>query len=199
MIPLFYTQSEGEICVYGKNSEEYNLDVLRKSIGFVPQKAVLFKGSIRENMLLSVPNATDEEIKHALETAQALDFVLNKPEGLDYMIEQDGKNLSGGQKQRLTIARALLRHPEILILDDSSSALDYATDAKLRKSISQEKCAQTVIIVSQRASSVRFAEKIIVLDNGEVVGIGNEDELLRECETYREIWNTQFSQEALNG
>lgn len=196
LIPLFYTPSEGEVCVCGNRAENYNLKALRKSIGLVPQKAVLFKGSIRDNMLFSVPDATDEEINTALETAQAIEFVSKKDGGLDFEIEQDGKNLSGGQKQRLTIARALLRRPEILILDDSSSALDYATDAKLRKALKESNCAQTVIVVSQRASSVRFADRIIVLDNGKIVGIGSEEQLLESCETYREIWNTQFGQEA---
>lgn len=161
----------------------------------MPQRAVLFTGTIRDNLKWGKPDATDEELWQALETAQARDFVEEKPGGLDEPVSQGGKNFSGGQRQRLTIARALVRKPEILILDDSASALDFATDARLRKAIRQMEGGPTVFIVSQRASSIRYADKIIVLDDGEAVGIGTHEELLKHCEVYREIFESQFQRE----
>lgn len=165
-------------------------------IGVVPQKAVLFKGTIRENMQWGKSDATDEEIMAAAKTAQAADVIEGKG-GLDYEIEQGGKNLSGGQRQRFTIARALVRKPEILILDDSASALDFATDAALRKAIREMDSDPTVFIVSQRTSSIQHADKIIVLDDGKIVGIGRHDELLENCPVYSEIYNSQFKKEAV--
>ena len=196
MIPAFYKATSGEVLVGGENVKDYSPDALRSLIGVVPQNAVLFKGTIRDNMRWGNDEATDEEILEAVRTAQALDVVDGKG-GLDAKIEQGGRNLSGGQKQRLTIARALVRRPEILILDDSASALDYATDAALRRAI-KELDDTTVFIVSQRASSVMYADKIIVLDDGEAVGIGAHEELLDSCPVYREIYATQFS-EVQNG
>ena len=197
MIPAFYKATSGEVLVNGEEVSKYSPDALRSLIGIVPQSAVLFSGSIRENMLWGNGNATDEEIMEALRKAQALDIIEGKG-GLDAAIEQGGRNLSGGQKQRLTIARALVRNPEILILDDSASALDYATDAALRKEIKVIDGNTTVFIVSQRASSVMHADKIIVLDDGEAVGIGSHSELMESCPVYREIYATQFS-EVQNG
>ena len=161
--------------------------------GIVPQQAVLFKGTIRENLQWGKNDATDEEIMSAVQTAQAADVINSKPGGLDELVEQGGKNFSGGQRQRLTIARALVKKSEILILDDSASALDYATDANLRKSLKQLPYKPTVFIVSQRTSSIRHADKIVVLDGGKAVGIGTHEELLKTCEIYREIHNSQFS------
>ena len=196
MIPAFYKATSGEVLVNGENVSAYSPEALRSMIGIVPQSAVLFNGTIRENMLWGNENATDDDILAAVKIAQATD-VLNAKGGLDAKIEQGGRNLSGGQKQRLTIARALVRKPEILILDDSASALDYATDASLRKAI-RGLDETTVFIVSQRASSVMYADKIIVLDDGEAVGIGTHTELMESCSTYREIYATQFS-EVQNG
>lgn len=193
LIPAFYSATEGGIFVGGRNVEEYSKTSLRSKIGIVPQKAMLFGGTVRENMQWGNENATDEEIMSALEMAQAKDFVCEKEGVLDFRIEQGGKNLSGGQRQRLTIARALVSNPEILILDDSSSALDYLTDLKLRRAISEISC--TVFIVSQRASSVMNADNIIVLDDGEAVGQGKHSELLENCPVYREIYETQFTTE----
>ncbi len=195
MIPRFYDASQGEVLVNGINVKDYPLEVLREKIGVVPQKAVLFKGTIRENMQWGNANATDDEINRAIEIAQAAEVVADKEGGLDYEITQGGKNLSGGQRQRFTIARALVKNPEILILDDSASALDFATDAALRKAIRLMSENLTVFIVSQRASSIQHADKIIVLDDGEIVGIGKHDELLKNCEVYAEIYNSQFKQE----
>ena len=197
MIGAFYKATSGEVLVDGIEVSEYSRDALRAKIGVVPQAAVLFNGTIRENMLWGNDGATDEEIAAAVHTAQATDVVESKG-GLDAMIEQGGKNLSGGQKQRLTIARALVRRPEILILDDSASALDYATDAALRSAIKDIDGNTTVFIVSQRASSIMHADKIIVLDDGSSVGIGTHEELLSSCPVYREIYATQFS-EVQNG
>ena len=197
MIGAFYKATSGEVLVDGIEVSEYSRDALRAKIGVVPQAAVLFNGTIRENMLWGNDGATDEEIAAAVHTAQATDVVESKG-GLDAMIEQGGKNLSGGQKQRLTIARALVRRPEILILDDSASALDYATDAALRSAIKDIDGNTTVFIVSQRASSIMHADKIIVLDDGSSVGIGTHEELLNSCPVYREIYATQFS-EVQNG
>ena len=173
---------------------------LRDKCGIVPQRAVLFKGTIRENMQWGKNDASEEEISEAVAAAQAADVIYSKDGGLDEPVEQGGKNFSGGQRQRLTIARALVKRPEILILDDSASALDYATDANLRKSIKNLDYKPTVFIVSQRTSSIRHADKIIVLDGGKMVGIGTHEELLKSCEVYREINNSQFGQEeAENG
>ena len=167
------------------------MEELRKKIGIVMQKSVLFKGTIRENILWGNGNASEKEISEAIEAAQAADVVNSKKDGLDEMIEQNGRNLSGGQRQRLTIARALVRKPEILILDDSSSALDYATDARLRQSIKKSDPNMTVFIVSQRTSSIMYADKIIVLDDGKIVGIGAHENLIKSCEVYREIHLSQ--------
>lgn len=191
LIPRLYQYSGGKILVDGADVSDYPFEQLRGKIGIVPQKAVLFKGTIRENMQWRDKNVSDEEILQALEIAQALDFVNAKPEGLDHQLVQDGKNLSGGQRQRLTIARALVGNPEILILDDSASALDLATDARLRKAIAEKTDGMTVFIVSQRVSSIRHADKIIVLDDGELVGLGTHEQLLESCGIYREICSSQ--------
>jgi len=193
MIPRFYDATAGRVLVDGKDVKTYETDVLRDKVGIVPQKAVLFRGSIRDNIRWGKEDASDEEIKKALQAAQALDFVEEKEGGLDYEIAQGGKNLSGGQKQRLTIARALVMQPEILILDDSASALDYATDAALRKAIKELDPEMTVFIVSQRTASVLHADKIIVLEDGEVAGIGTHTELLEACPVYKEIHDSQIT------
>lgn len=198
LIPRFYDVTEGEVLVDGVNVKDYNLNSLRDKIGIVPQKAALFSGSLRENMTLGNKNASDEEIKKAFNIAQASEFVSSLSEGLDTVILQGGKNLSGGQKQRLTIARALVKNPEILILDDSASALDFATDAKLRKAIKEETKNMTVFIISQRATSIKNADKIIVLDNGNIVGIGSHNELLKNCKVYKEICLSQLSSEEVD-
>lgn len=198
LIPRFYDVTEGEVLVDGVNVKDYNLNSLRDKIGIVPQKAALFSGSLRENMTLGNKNASDEEIKKAFDIAQASEFVSSLSEGLDTAILQGGKNLSGGQKQRLTIARALVKNPEILILDDSASALDFATDAKLRKAIKEETKNMTVFIISQRATSIKNADKIIVLDNGNIVGIGSHNELLKNCKVYKEICLSQLSSEEVD-
>ena len=192
LIPRFYDVTRGRVLVDGIDVRDMEPEKLRSKIGMVLQKAVLFRGTIRENLFWGNEGATDEEIWKALETAQAKEFVEQKEDGLDTMIEQEGRNLSGGQRQRLSIARALVRKPEILILDDSSSALDYATDLKLRQAIKALPGDMTVFIVSQRASSLMHADQIIVLDDGDVVGLGTHEELLKSCETYREIYNTQI-------
>ncbi|MBQ7896811.1 MAG: ABC transporter ATP-binding protein [Clostridia bacterium] len=195
LISGFYSVTDGQVLVGEKNIEQYSRKSLLSKMGIVPQKALLFSGTIRENMKWSDPNATDEEIFSALEKAEAKGFVLEKEGGLDFRLEQGGKNLSGGQRQRLTVARALVGNPDILILDDSSSALDYLTDRNMRKSISALEYNPTVFIVSQRASSVMHADKIIVLDDGAAVGQGTHRELLENCQVYREIYNTQFREE----
>lgn len=192
LIPRFYDVSEGSLKVNGTDVRNYNVDELRKLIGVVPQKAALVSGTVRDNVKWGKPDATDEEIIEALKTAQALDFVSEK-DGLDSKILQGGKNLSGGQIQRLTIARALVRKPEILILDDSSSALDFATDAALRRAIKADTNNMTVFIVSQRFSTIKNADMIIVLDDGRVCGIGKHDELFENCEEYRDICESQLS------
>lgn len=193
LIPRFYDVEKGCVRVDGKDVREYSLEELRSKIGIVMQKAVLFKGTIRENLLWGNENATDQELWEALRIAQAEEFVLKKEKQLDEQIEQEGRNLSGGQKQRLSIARALVKKPEILILDDSASALDYATDAALRKSLKEMPGETTVFIVSQRASSLMHADLIIVLDDGDVAGMGTHEELLKHCEVYQEIYYSQFS------
>ena len=199
MIPRFYDATQGAVLVDGRNVREYPLEALREKVGVVPQKAMLFTGTIRDNLKWGKPDATEEELWQALETAQARDFVEGKPKGLDEPVAQGGKNFSGGQRQRLTIARALVRKPEILILDDSASALDFATDARLRKAIREMEGGPTVFIVSQRASSIRYADKIIVLDDGEAVGVGTHEELLDSCQVYREIYESQFQQSERKG
>ena len=195
LIPRFYDVTKGRVLVDGRDVREYPLSELRGKIGMVLQKAVLFQGTIRENLLWGKEDASDEELYRALEIAQARDFVEEKNGGLDAPVAQGGKNLSGGQRQRLTIARALVRRPSILILDDSASALDYATDARLRKAIREMEEGPTVFIVSQRAASIRHADQIIVLDDGEVAGIGTHEQLLAGCPAYQEIYYSQFEKE----
>lgn len=195
LLPRFYDVTSGNVRIDGKNVKEYDLDILREKFGIVPQKAVLFHGTIRDNMLLGNENASDEEIWEALRIAQADSVVKEKEKELDTVIQEGGKNLSGGQKQRLTIARALVRKPEILILDDSTSALDFATDAKLRRAIAENTNAMTVCIVSQRVMSMMKANKIFVLDKGKLVGSGTHEELLKTCEVYKEICSSQLSKE----
>ena len=192
LIPRFYDATEGAVRIYGKDAKEYKIEDLRSHIGVVPQKAVLFQGTIAQNLRWGKETASDAELEKAIEISQAKEFVDEKEDRLDYQIEQSGKNLSGGQRQRLTIARALVRNPEILILDDSASALDFATDAKLRKAIRQMDSHPVVFIVSQRASSIQYADQILVLDDGELVGIGTHAELMNSCEIYREIYESQF-------
>lgn len=196
LIPGFYPVKQGAVYVDGKNVKSYEEGELRDKIGIVMQKSVLFKGTIRENMLWGNENATDEEIIQAIETAQGKDILEKKENGLDEEIEQGGRNLSGGQKQRLCIARALVRKPEILILDDSASALDYATDAALRKSLKNLSYHPTTFIVSQRTSSIMHADKIIVLDDGHMVGIGTHEELLQTSSVYKEIYDSQFKKDS---
>lgn len=195
LIPRFYDVQNGSVEVDGGNVKTLNPVSIRKHIGMVPQKAQLFKGTLRENMRWGRKNATDEEIYQALEIAQAKEFVDSKDQGLDLMIEQNGSNLSGGQKQRLTIARALVKNPDILILDDSASALDFATDTRLRKAIKKQIQNRTVFLVSQRVSTIRNADQILVLDDGTLAGIGTHEELLRENEVYQEICASQLSKE----
>lgn len=195
LIPRFYDASNGTVKVQGHDVKEYPIDGLRDKIGVVMQKAVLFHGTIAENLKWGKTDATEEEMWKALEIAQAMDVVKGKEGGLSYEIEQGGKNLSGGQKQRLTIARAVVKHPDILILDDSASALDFATDAKLRAALKNMHGDKTIFIVSQRTSSIQFADKIIVLDDGKIAGMGTHDELLKSCDTYREIYDSQFKKE----
>ena len=192
LIPRFYDATEGSVRINGQDVKSYRMDDLRQHIGIVMQKAVLFHGTIRENIRWGAPEATDEQINEALELAQAAEVVAGKPEGLDYEIEQGGRNLSGGQRQRFTIARALVRKPSVLILDDSASALDFATDAKLRKALAGLKSTSTIFIVSQRTSSIQQADKILVLDDGKLVGMGTHEELLENCSVYKEIYDSQF-------
>lgn len=195
MLPRFYDYTGGQLKIDGIDVKDYAVDDLRNKIGVVMQKAVLFKGTIRENLKWGNPDASDADLMEALETAQAAEVVQGKENGLDAEVAQGGKNFSGGQKQRLTIARALVRKPEILILDDSASALDYATDAALRKAIRDMKNSPTVFIVSQRAASILYADKIIVLDDGKIAGIGTHTELLESCPVYQEIYYSQFPKE----
>ena len=196
LIPRFYDATKGRVLVDGRDVKEYPLKELRGKIGMVLQKSVLFQGTIRENLLWGKEDASDEELYWALEIAQARDFVEEKDGGLDAVVAQGGKNLSGGQRQRLTIARALVRKPSVLILDDSASALDYATDARLRMAIRDMEGGPTVFIVSQRAASIRHADQIIVLDDGEVAGIGTHEQLLEGCAAYQEIYYSQFEKNA---
>lgn len=196
LIPRFYDATKGEVLVDGRNVKDYTFEALNQKISVVPQKAQLFYGSIKDNLLMGNPDASMEDLYQALTISQAMEFVDARKEKLDAQVEQEGKNLSGGQKQRLTIARALVKKASILILDDSFSALDYATEAKLRTAISKLEPAPTVFIVSQRASSIRYADQIIVLENGRIAGIGKNDELLETCEVYQEIYYSQFQKEA---
>ena len=195
LIPGFYPATEGEILLEGRDIRTMSDEELRGRIGVVPQKAVLFKGTIRSNLQWGKPDATEEEMWKALELAQASEVVDGKPGKLDATVAQNGKNFSGGQRQRLTIARALVRNPEILILDDSASALDYATDAKLRAALRTLEDKTTTFIVSQRASTIRHADKIIVLDDGEIAGMGTHDELLKDCTVYQEIYYSQYPEQ----
>ena len=195
LIPRFYDATKGELCLDGVDIRSYSAKDLRKKVGIVMQKAVLFKGTIRENIRWGNPNATDAQIMKALEIAQATEIVKSKDGGLDFMVEQGGKNLSGGQRQRLGIARTLIADPEILIFDDSASALDYATDANLRAAVRDMQGERTVFIVSQRTASILHADRILVLDDGRLVGSGTHDELLSSCEVYREIYYSQFPKE----
>lgn len=195
LIPRFYDATGGHVYIKGNDVKDYPLGALREMVGMVPQKAVLFKGTISENLRWGNADATGEEMERALSDAQALEIVKAKPEGLDSPVAQNGKNLSGGQRQRLTIARALIKKPEILILDDSASALDYATDLALRRSLAALSYKPTVFIVSQRASSILHADKIAVLDEGRMVGLGTHDELMQTCPVYREIYYSQYEQE----
>lgn len=196
LIPRFYDAAEGEVLLDGVNAANYDLNSLRQRIAVVPQKAELFKGTIRQNLLWGNPGASEEDLWEALETAQAAGVVRDKPGMLEFSVEQGGVNFSGGQRQRLTIARALVRRPAILILDDSASALDYATDANLRIAIRNMKNPPTTFIVSQRAASVRYADRILVLDDGLLVGTGTHDELLKTCDVYQEVYYSQFPKEA---
>ena len=192
LIPRFYDATTGQVLFHGQDIRSYDLQELRQRVGVVPQRAVLFSGTIRENMLWGNPDATDAEIWQALDTAQTKSFVEEKPGGLDAPVAQGGSNFSGGQRQRLTIARALVRQPEILILDDSASALDFATDAALRRAIREMPNSPTIFIVSQRASSILHADQIVVLDDGQPVGLGTHDMLLENCPVYQEIYASQF-------
>lgn len=195
LIPRFYDVSEGEVDIAGKNVQDYTYGSLRNTISVVPQKAQLFAGTIRDNLTFGCPDATEEQIEEALAISQAKEFVDTKEGRLDAKIEQGGKNLSGGQRQRLTLARALVPQSDILIMDDSASALDYATDAKLRKAIQDMKRKPTVFIVSQRTSSIQNADMILVLDDGKIAGQGTHEQLLKSCNIYREIYETQFKKE----
>lgn len=195
LIPRFYDVQKGSVKVDGCDVRQYPLETLRRKIGLVPQKALLFKGTIRENLLWGDEGATDDEIRDALRAAQAQEVVDGKPEGLDYEVETGGRNFSGGQRQRLTIARALVRKPEVLILDDSASALDFATDAALRHALRELSWKPAVVIISQRTASIRFADEILVLDDGRLAGRGTHEELLQTCDVYREIYESQFKKE----
>ena len=198
LIPRFYDAKEGVVSIDGHNVKDLNPISIRKHVGMVPQKAQLFQGTLRENMQWGKSDAEDPEIYAALDMAQAREFVDSKQQGLDLLIEQNGSNLSGGQKQRLTIARALVRKPDILILDDSASALDFATDARLRKAIKEGTDAMTVFLVSQRVSTVRSADQILVMDDGELAGIGTHEELLKNNSVYQEICASQLSKEEVS-
>ena len=199
LIPRFYERNSGNIKVAGVTVDKFPFEQLRGMIGYVPQKAELFRGTVRDNMQYRKKTASDEEIYEALEIAQAASFVNDKPEGLDTVLVSGGKNLSGGQRQRLTIARALVGKPDILILDDSASALDLATDAALRKALASKTAGMTVFIVSQRVSSIRHADKILVLDDGALAGIGTHEELVQNCGIYKEICQSQQYNDAKGG
>ena len=192
LIPRFYDATMGSVKIDGVDVKDYSKETLRDKIGIVPQKSLLFAGTIRDNLLWGNENATEEELWEALRISQGEEFVRSKPEGFNEKIEQGGRNLSGGQRQRLAIARAMVKKPEILIMDDSASALDFATDAALRHAIQEMENAPTMFIVSQRASSIQFANQILVLEDGKCVGMGTHDELLETSETYKEIYDSQF-------
>ena len=196
LIPRFYDPEKGQVFLFGRDIREYTFGELRRAVSVVPQKAQLFAGTIRSNLLFAVPDAGEEDIEEALSISQAKEFVDAKEGRLDASVEQGGRNLSGGQKQRLTLARALLKKAPILIMDDSASALDYATDARLRTAIANMEQKPTVFIVAQRASSLMHADKIIVLDDGKIAGMGSHEQLLASCSIYREIYETQFKKEA---
>lgn len=196
LIPRFYDVTSGEILINGVNVNEYTFDAIKKKVSVVFQKTQLFKGSIKTNLLLADKNASDEVINKALEISQSKEFVEKKEGKLDFEVVQMGKNLSGGQKQRLTIARALVKQSDILILDDSASALDYLTDSKLRKAILEMENSPTVFIVSQRTASIMHSDKIIVLEDGKIASIGTHEELLKNCDVYKEIYDSQFKKEA---
>ena len=198
LIPGFYPASQGQVLVDGQDVGTLDAGILRRQVGIVPQKAVLFQGTIRENLLWGNENATDEDLWVALEAAQATEVVRDKEGMLDAQVAQGGTNFSGGQRQRLTIARALVRKPRILILDDSASALDYATDARLRTALREIPDAPTTFIVSQRAASVCHADLILVLEDGEMVDSGTHEELLKRCQVYQEIYYSQFEKEVAN-
>lgn len=198
MIPGFYYPTEGTLSIEGADIKEFKKSALQKKISIVPQKALLFKGTIRSNLLWGNEDATEEELTDALKKSQSYDFVMEKENGIDSYVAQTGKNFSGGQKQRLTIARALVKKPEILILDDSSSALDFATEVNLRKAI-KSLANVTTFIVSQRTSSIMDADQIVVLDDGKVVGIGKHEQLLETCEVYKEIYQSQFKNSEKEG
>ena len=198
LIPRFYDATGGEVLLDGRNVKEYQMETLRDQIGVVPQKSVLFAGTIAENLRWGDGSATEEELWNALGIAQAKEFVEKKEDGLEEKVAQGGRNLSGGQRQRLAIARALVKKPRVLILDDSASALDFATDAALRKALREMEISPTTFIVSQRTSSIRHADQILVLDDGEIVGMGKHDELLETCQVYREIHESQFKKEAVS-
>lgn len=198
LIPRFYDATRGQVLVDGVDVQDWDMEALRRRIAVVPQKAVLFRGTIRSNLLWGREDATQAELQAALSVAQAMEIVQGKEQGMDAVVEQGGRNLSGGQRQRLTIARALVRDPEILILDDSASALDYATDARLRKAIRAHDANVTVFLVSQRAASIQYADQILVLDDGALVGQGTHAELLESCPVYQEIYYSQFPKEAQN-
>ena len=195
LIPRFYDASKGSVLIEGTDVKDYPLEQLGNKVGIVQQKAVLFRGTIAENLRWGNADATEEELWKAIELAQASEVVRNKEDGLEHMVEQAGRNFSGGQRQRLTIARALVKNPDILILDDSASALDFATDAKLRSALKSIAGERTIFIVSQRTSSIQHADMIIVLDDGKAVGMGTHEKLLESCEIYREIYESQFKKE----
>lgn len=195
LIPRYYDVTDGEVIIDGHNVKEYTFEAMQRKVSIVFQKAQLFKGTIKSNLLIANGEASEEEIKNAIDISQSTEFIENKDHKINSKVEQEGKNLSGGQKQRLTIARALVKNSDILILDDSASALDYATDAKLRKALANMKNSPTVFIVSQRTASIMHADKIIVLDDGKIADIGNHSELLDRCEVYREIYDSQFKKE----
>ena len=199
LIPRFYDATAGTVLVDGRDVKEYGKEELRKKIGVVPQKAVLFAGTIAENLRWGKEDASDEELRRALEISQAAEFVEKKDGGLDAPVLQGGKNLSGGQRQRLTIARALVRRPKILILDDSASALDFATDAALRRALKTMDDAPAVCIVSQRTSSIRYADQILVLEDGKAAGLGTHEQLLKTCPVYQEIHYSQFDEKTAKG